>query len=323
MLRVLLLIIGLVFSHGKFVSQTNVYLNINHKFGTSPFSLGSDQNNSLGEVFDVSRLEYYISSISIKHDGGNITNVLDKTILVDAGSLTYDSLGMFNITSIEGISFGIGVDSSKNHLDPSLYPSNHPLAPKSPSMHWGWAAGYRFAVMEGDAGLTASTYNYQIHGLGDQNFFMQSITTAGTSDSNGLVIELNADYLEALRDISIANGPSVHSDVGIAKTLLENFLNHVFTSREGNSSVGTENNFNKKNVIKIYPNLIETGSQVYVQFNADYVNLNAQVISGKGTLVFNENVEKSFVIENLAKGVYTVLISNDNGWIASKKFIVY
>ena len=61
-------------------------------------------------------------------------------------------LGSHDITTLESVRFGVG-RSEHNHLDPSAYPGDHPLAPQLPSMHWGWASRYfhRFG-MEGWAG---------------------------------------------------------------------------------------------------------------------------------------------------------------------------
>lgn len=50
---------------------------------------------------------------------------------------------------IKKFHFMIGLDSAENHGDPSQWPNNHPLDPLYNHMHWTWATGYIFQVVEG------------------------------------------------------------------------------------------------------------------------------------------------------------------------------
>ena len=77
------------------------------------------------------------------------TAIPNKWVLVNASEATEVDLGSHDVTNVEAVHFHIGVDSSVNHSDPASYPMGHPLAPVFPSMHWGWAAGYRFVAIEG------------------------------------------------------------------------------------------------------------------------------------------------------------------------------
>jgi hypothetical protein len=113
------------------IAQTNVTLKINHKLGNQPFNFSQDATNNQGDPFEVTRLEYYIAEIKLTYDGGMDTTIQDFWILVDPSNVTNASLGSFSITNLESVSFGIGVQSSVNHLDPSSYAANHPLAPIS------------------------------------------------------------------------------------------------------------------------------------------------------------------------------------------------
>ncbi len=159
-------------------AQQNVKFNINHKLANSSFAFNQTTSNDLGDNFNFDRFEYYLSEIKLIHDGGQISSVANTWVLVDASQTTSIDLGSFPITSLEGIRFSVGVETPANHNDPSLYSGNHPLSPKSPSMHWGWAAGYRFAAIEGKTG-TSMNQIWQIHALGDANYRTQTVTTSG------------------------------------------------------------------------------------------------------------------------------------------------
>ncbi len=251
------------------VAQNSVQLNIHHKLGASDFAMNQASANNLDNNFKVTRLEYYISEISITHDGGTRTNIEDQWILVDAGETTEIDLGSHDITSVEMITFHVGVDQAHNHLDPASYDSEHPLAPQLPSMHWGWSSGYRFVAMEGLGGASFNQ-TFQLHGLGDNNYFRTDVLVAATPVNNALVLDIDADYTRALEDINVSGGLIVHGEFAEAKKVLENFRDHVFTAT--NTSTSTVD-FSEVQGLAVFPNptpnghasllVSATGNQVY------------------------------------------------------------
>ncbi|MCB9045222.1 MAG: T9SS type A sorting domain-containing protein [Chitinophagales bacterium] len=229
-------------------AQTQVELHITHKLSGGTFAFNNSTKNNLGNDFNVTRIEYYISKIQIKHDGGMTTDVANHYILANGSQDVTDALGSFNITNVEEISFYIGVDTPINHADPSL--QSGPLAPKSPSMHWGWASGYRFVAMEGKSG-SGMNQTYEIHALGDQNYMKTSITTTGVMKGGKIIIALNADYTNALKGIDVSAGLIAHGDGADEVKLLNNFNTGVFSpgfpvSVNNVAAVGEE--------VSIYPN---------------------------------------------------------------------
>lgn len=208
-------------------AQTSFNLDIKHHLNAYPFAYDSWGLTQDSTFFKLDRLEYYISEVTITHDGGIETTIADLWILVDAANETVADLGSHNIDSVESISFYIGVDPDHNHLDPSVYPSSHPLALKVPSMHWGWSGGYRFAAVEGaDENETA----FQIHALGDVNYFEATVET-GSQDVNGTqTITVYANYSRAFDGIDITKGVINHGETDEAEELLLNFNQFVFTA---------------------------------------------------------------------------------------------
>jgi hypothetical protein len=305
-------------------SQSNVYLKINHLLGATPFALNTTTNNNTGNEFNVNRLEYYISSISIVHDGGTTTNISSHWILANASTQVYELLGNYNIVNIEKVTFSIGVETPTNHEDPSLLAATDPLAPKSPSMHWGWSAGYRFVAMEGLAGTSTPNQVYQLHGLGDVNFFSQTILTAGTSDANGLVIELNADYEKALKDINVASGVISHGEVNEAKKILENFKTNVFTSLEGNTPVSV-NEIQVKEATKIYPNPANPLANISYEYQGKLKQVSIEISDISGRFISNQllNNTNKLMLSGLDQGIYLInLKSNTGEIIATDKLII-
>ena len=134
--------------------------------------------------------------VNVIHDGGQETPATGVYALVDASQPTTIDLGSLNITTVEGIKFYVGVNTPQNNQDPALWPSTHPLAPKNPSMHWGWASGYFFVAMSGNSGASLDK-TFEVHALGNANYFSQTFTTTAATVNNEQVITLNADYAAA------------------------------------------------------------------------------------------------------------------------------
>lgn len=234
-------------------SQQPVRLSIDHQLGGAAFGSTVTAQNDLGNDFRTERLQFYISQIELVHDGGQITPVPNTWFLVDANVSFDESLGSFPIGTLEAIRFGIGVEQAANHLDPASYAMTHPLAPKNPSMHWGWQAGYRFVCMEGKAG-SALDQVYEVHALGDNNYKIQQITTTGVSQGSDLVVSLTADYAKALDGVDVNSGLIRHGTSGEAVDLLDNFALKVFTSHEGNGSVLSQFETEEPISVEVSPN---------------------------------------------------------------------
>ena len=296
-------------------AQQNVSLKINHLLGAAPFALNQSASNDLGDPFTVTRLEYYISKITLTHGNGQVIDIPNSYILVNANTPTSISLGSFNLTSLESISFGIGVDAPINNADPNLQPSTHPLAPKSPSMHWGWSSGYRFVAIEGNTGVNLNQI-WQIHALGNRNYSRQTINTSGSVKNSILQIELDADYTQAVSGISVNSNLLTHGEFNEAATLLFNFSTGVFTQ----STVGLVEN-EELMTFKIYPNpssgLININVDQTLQ-NANYIVLDmvGREIQTGSLIGLTEQISIN------AKGIYFLNLYKDGSIVASEKVII-
>jgi len=193
-----------------------------------------------------------MSKFVIIHDGGQTMVLPDNVIILAKGSgNVIKNLGNYNVTNVEGITFSIGVPAAYNNTDPTLYVSPDPLAPQSPSMHWGWTAGFRFVAIEGMAGSSLNT-TYQMHGLGNANYFSQTKLVNGMSANGNIYINLNADYTQALKGINVTLGPIDHGVDATDLTVLQNFRDFVFTP--GTGIPNGIKSVNEEFEVDIYPN---------------------------------------------------------------------
>lgn len=322
MIRKILFLVLFTFSFGYLFSQSELMLRFDHSVGSQPLVFDHeysepDQNYN----FSIYRLEYYISEITIVHDGGQSTFLEDTWLLVDASKDDELSLGNYNIQDVEEISFSIGVDPGHNHLDPTLFPGGHPLAPQNPSMHWGWAAGYRFVALEGKTGFNL-IFTYEIHALGDNNYFSQTIPTAAFHENGKIIIPLEADYLEMYKNINVSSGMIEHGESGAAVTLLENFSDHVFSQV---AFTGINENNKQQDLLSVYPNPATNGFSNISFSGTKDINYRIKVTDITGREIFSNPSNFStnaLQIQFPGQGVYFVHILDGELPVASEKVVV-
>ena len=214
-------------------AQHELFLDMTHLFGGDAYDEDVAFTSPQGESVMFERMEYYLCNFVITHDGGVETTLDDVYVLVNAHENGSYSLGSWGIGSVESMQFSVGVDEPNNHEDPALWDASHPLAPQLPSMHWGWASGYRFVAYEG----TANGNNVEIHALGDDNFFSQNHDISADLIDSEIHIDLFADYANMYDGVAVGNGVIEHGEVGLSIPFLENFRDHVFST---DATVGLE-----------------------------------------------------------------------------------
>ena len=319
MKRIILSILSVVIFHLGLAAQTSVQLEINHKLGITQFAFDNSSTNNIGHQFMVKRLEYYISKISIIHDGGQETTVDDIYILVNADTKTAVDLGSHDVTSVEKVKFHIGVDPSKNGGDPATFPTDHALAPKDPSMHWGWAAGYRFIAIEGMGGISQDQ-PFELHGLGDANYFANEVGVSATAANGKLTIALDADYNRVLEDISLNAGVIVHGDTDEAKLALENLRDHVFS--EAGSITGLEEG--AALAFELYPN--PSSGTVRIELSSPHSSAyQLQVTDMLGKVVQSISISPIDTMTSLEiehSGIYMISLLEDGKALTTRKLIV-
>ena len=221
------------------------------------------------------RIEYYIHLNSLISNQNIATDLIDKYILVNANQNNYN-IGEIELLDDDLISlnFNIGVEYNLNHADPSLQDPSHPLAPQFPSMHWGWAAGYRFAALEGMIDKNQDSVMetvFQYHPV-DDSYYSDTITCNGIIENeNNVTIFINANYDRLIENIGTDEGGvyhGIHEENGL---LMDNFSrNNVFTVPENLNLKETyvsnaifpnpfsntiQLNLNENSIVKVYNSL--------------------------------------------------------------------
>ncbi len=304
-------------------SQVNVTLHMEQKLGQEPFAYNLATQSEMGYAFTITRMQYYISNVRLIHDGGQLTSIPDLYLLVDPALDSEFELGNFGVTDLEKIEFSVGVDPDHNHLDPTTYPSGHPLAPQNPSMHWGWSSGYRFIALEGFAGVDSNSTNnnYQIHTVGDVNYYTVSLDIQEELVGNEMSIHIEADYAQLLKDINASNGVISHASTGLSKKVAGNARDFVFSANleTGITSPGVEGSIN------VSPNPTDGVAMVNYDLPG-FEKLTLSVIDLSGRTVFRNDLDgsqKTFVLNaDWQPGLYLVRIFNGGQLLALEKLVI-
>lgn len=311
-------IIALLFIATTMMAQSNVTIKINHFLSGETYENGKVVSNDLEQSFMIDRLEYYLSGFSIVHDGGQVTPIDDIYVLVslaESSEPTAIDLGDHDINELEAVKFHFGIDEAANHSDPAAYHASHALAPKFPSMHWGWAAGYRFIALEGKSGPSVDQ-EMQFHCIGDE-FYSEMGFPVSMSELDTYEVNIDAEYTELLSEIDIDSGLILHGGLGEIVKLARNIGNRVFNVSSVTSTKDDESiiSFN------VFPN--PTRDVLNIDLESLTENNMLRIYDATGRLVSQKHQADNMSVVLDTKGVYFISIVNEKGEVlASRKAIV-
>jgi hypothetical protein len=297
--------------------QKAVFLHLNPKVNGVDLQLNTNYTALDGKVFKLDHFDYYLSEILLAHDGGQEVNLNQDIYLVEPENHTF-LLGNFNIEVIEQLNFTVGVPKKWNtqsgveSQDISLYPETYPLSFQSPSMYWGWQAGYMHMIIGGfsDSQSDGNPDAYfELHNLGANNQQTLSLNVTQTATSaNQIDIYVDCNIEQWIKNIPLATAGVIHDDVGVNKTILENVqVEPVFTLAASASLIENE-----------LPNFT-----IWTSNHELFVNLvelknvgKCSIIDQSGRLVQTQstpNAAGTLNFKNLSSGFYLVQLEDTKG----------
>ncbi|MEI8116188.1 MAG: MbnP family protein [Flavobacteriia bacterium] len=213
-------------------AQKNIFLHIDPVFNNQAFIPQTVYMGNNGQNVALDYLKYYLADVTITHDGGQVLDLTQTVYLMDDASHTI-YFGAHNVTNIEQINFLIGVPSRLNTQagslaqDISTYNATYALSFQSPSMYWGWAAGYMHMIVGGKADgnndQIPEAY-FELHNLGDHNQRSVSFPNVIPTNSNPTQIDLyfNCHVDHWLNGINLATVGVLHDETGINIQVMQN-----------------------------------------------------------------------------------------------------
>jgi hypothetical protein len=150
-------------------TKGNFRIELEHKFGTADFDLGTAYTNSSGEQLTFSTVKYYVSNVQLTQTDGSIWSAPNSYYLVDLSSpiTALITISDVPVADYKGFSFTLGVDSVRNVSGAqtgALDPVN--------TMFWSWNTGYIFTKIEGTSPQVTGmggAFEYHLGGFKESN----------------------------------------------------------------------------------------------------------------------------------------------------------
>jgi len=226
-LSTLFLVLALFASALPAQTMNQVKVSFEHKAGNGFMSIDHSVfpiwNN---KTVKITRAEFYISAIEVQHSDNAPILLTDQYLLVDAADpLVEFDLGVWPVDAAQGVTLHLGVPPDVNHLDPTTYPAGHPLAPQNPTMHWGWAAGYRFMAIEGQVdnnndGVPETIFEF--HNVGDELYKTVELVGVETAENGVLHLHFVLDYAKLFRNMTMSGNVIHHGATTMNVSMMNN-----------------------------------------------------------------------------------------------------
>ena len=313
-----LLVLFLILSSCLF--SKDVYLNILHQVGGEAYIKDEKVYIINSNEVKLKRLQYYLTNFTLIDKNGNKIETPTKYLLINADSNDY-FLGDIDIDSVASMEFYFGIEEKINHSDPSVWEVGHPLNLTYASMHWGWAAGYRFLAVEGVTKDLWSNWKneFQFHLVGDQYYGKIQIDqplTLVDSETGHYKIQLLADFKDLFQDVNLISNNFNHGSGGSNDIIATNVKSGRFLTSPKVLSVEKLAN------LSVYPN--PTSDFVNIDFaDLNTQNLSIQIVDINGNIVLEETAQqlKRIDLKKLSSGTYFVNILENSKILKSVKIM--
>jgi hypothetical protein len=294
------------FSFGQTIN-----LNLAHEYNGLPFAYGTTYAHESGVAVSFTRVQYYLSSFELTHDGAQTTAIPNSYVLA-SGNVSNYTIGTATVSTIEGINFDLGVDYTSNHMGTSSWSAGQPLAPQSPSMDWGWPSGYFFWVINGmvdDTGNGTPNKAFQMSGIGDP--LLRNVDLTGTNiTGNTIYMSVNiADWFAGfdMLDIGYEHDGGANNTALGNNTAPETVFTVVSATADNAELEAVQNSIYADYTMPYAPTL-------YYTFNTQQ-KVSVNIYDMNGALVLKgQDLDASgnyFIRKELMTGSYIAVFSNE------------
>ncbi len=305
-------------------AQTNIELNIEHKFDKSTFVPGQIYIDNNNKAILISRIEYYFSDIELVYDAGQSVLINNQHLLINGETQNYD-LGTVSSTlhNLETINFNVGVHSLSNLNSPSLYTPGHPLS--IANMYSQGEQSYIFVAIEGmtdSNGDQIPDKAFEFRATGNNLLRSISIDAETVTENNFLKINLIANIANFLKDIDLENAGIQENGNSLNEKLCDNTEDYSVFSNVSTTGVSTL--VSPKNEINIDSRLSIAPTIHYNFFTSEQLNMTITNINGSYFIQrFNLAPEGNFYMsQDLASGIYIVIFTTPKGIRQCKRFVI-
>jgi len=328
-LHVTLLLLA-AFAAASFAQNNNIVVSFDHKAGADPMVPGQTVFSIWnGKKVLLNRAQFYVSDIALHRADNTSVLLSDKYLLVNANAPAVEhNLGTWPIESVQGTTLHLGIIKAVNHSDPAIYPTGHPLAPQNPSMHWGWAAGYRFIAMEGKVdndGDGVPETEFEFHNVGDEFYKPVALSGVVTATNGTLHLRYTLNYAQLFKNLSMSGNLIQHGNAPLNVVMNNNAVGENFFAMSGTSSAHDV----AANSLQVSASPNPFSAETLIRYTlpaADALTLTLTNALGQTVRTLSElPASGSVVLErgDLPTGLYQCVFFENGQLVARKQLIVY
>jgi hypothetical protein len=275
-----------------------------------------------GKKVKITRADFYLSGITLFNNNQDSFKIEKSYVLSSAYEPDkIHAVGEYpHNFSFNKLKMEVGLDEETNHADPSPYPASHPLGPKNPDMHWGWAGGYRFIALEGfvdSNGDDIPENTFQFHGLGDELLFSSILTLPENHHPDSEVLVISLDYNKLFNSIAMTGNLIHHNSGKLNSVILLNaaqggFMTPASTSSIENTSFDAVAAFSQNN------------REIQLDFDHDENQKVISIFDTSGKEIKSLTTNASFystTLDTELSGNYIITVFNGHSKVAKQFFI--
>lgn len=181
-------------------------INIHPHFNGEDFVLNQSYTINDTLTLRVEELKMYVQLLSPETFSSPDINLFEGTNT----SFSYN----LGVETYNEISFNIGLDETTNHSDPSFYEASAPLSSFN-NMHWSWAQGYKFLIIEGkfdSDGDNVPDQSFSYH-IGNDQYLAKIDLTKDLIIAKDDTLDISVDFKvdELFNGVDIPNNTFTHS----------------------------------------------------------------------------------------------------------------
>jgi hypothetical protein len=132
------------------IETFNLTVKILPTYNTQALNWSDQYITTAGDSIQFDKIKFLFSNFILEKTDGSLITLENQYAYLNLKE-GRDSVVLKDVPkgSYKSIRYYMGLDSAINHSDPANWPLDHSLSPSLSDMHWGWAGGYIFNVIEG------------------------------------------------------------------------------------------------------------------------------------------------------------------------------
>lgn len=209
-------------------TDQNLVLCFKPLFNQAPLNWSVAYITNANDTIQFDKLKYILSNFVLEKTDGTLVPIKNTYAYLNLRDGRDSVIIKAPVGEYKSIRMMMGLDSATNHSDPTLWSLDQPLSPALNEMHWGWAGGYIFNIIEGYYRKNNTNAGFSFHIANDNNVRIFSfVQNFSISKPSRAVFNVHADkYFNNVNNFSlVTDGSFSHS--GAIDPVMDKFIQNL------------------------------------------------------------------------------------------------